>query len=833
LKIILKYIVNNVKEQKLRTAVMLLSIVLSSTLLFVSLAIGASYNSAQQKMAKGSAGVATVEVSAKPGKAGAMVWISEEEIPPLASIKSSTGFITTAALYSKNNNFENFDLIAADLTKLNTINKPRLIDGSELTDFSGYSIVIQEKFTSKYGIKVGDPVVLNIGGKTYEFKLAAIAAYDKIFLRQTRGFTALIPKETLAEILKTSGGYSKIMLEPAKEATTEQLITELTASLDQSNYSITKAYDEAQIREAAKQKSLPFYLISFFSLVMSVFIIFSSYKVITMERLPVIGTFRSIGATAKGTAGILIMESLVYGVAGGLISVPLGFGGLKLILNGLGKSLSIGIEIPMVVQPANIILSFMMGVVISILSAYIPIRRASKLPLKEVVLGTVEEKNTSNKIKLGIGVAIFVISVILPWIVGDKNEKLLMAAGGFSLLGMIVSTIIIVPLIVNALSFILEQIYGVILGNEGKLAARNMRQNKNVNQNVSLLILSLSAVVVISVITSIVTSFIGDVFKGGALDGFTDGDISNDFLQEVKSIEGIDQVLAIYELSNRISTDNVVFGQMEAVDDISLLRTMLNLKYQDRETQLEIENTFLDGRNVLLSRDCLKERKLRIGDTIRLSYHDNSYKYKILGSFQSRADSSEAIIPGEYAKSDFDAVNYRRLAFTAADPEAVIVQIRNLFGNKYNWSRTVEEFRKDALGIINAFTAPMKNLTYFILLLAIIGIINNLLINYIQKRRAIAMYKSVGLSNRQNRKMILTEAFTSGVIGAVIGSFISYMEIRTIFIVAGPKMTFDPEIDPIVFVISGSVGIIITMIGSFVPILKGSKMKLIEEIKFE
>ena len=48
MKIILKYILTNIKERKLRTTVMFLSILLSSMLLFVSFSIGASYESAQQ-----------------------------------------------------------------------------------------------------------------------------------------------------------------------------------------------------------------------------------------------------------------------------------------------------------------------------------------------------------------------------------------------------------------------------------------------------------------------------------------------------------------------------------------------------------------------------------------------------------------------------------------------------------------------------------------------------------------------------------------------------------------------------------------------------------------
>ena len=65
MKIILKYILTNIKERKLRTAVMFLSVLLSSMLLFVSFSIGASYESAQQKMARGMAGSAVLSPSGR------------------------------------------------------------------------------------------------------------------------------------------------------------------------------------------------------------------------------------------------------------------------------------------------------------------------------------------------------------------------------------------------------------------------------------------------------------------------------------------------------------------------------------------------------------------------------------------------------------------------------------------------------------------------------------------------------------------------------------------------------------------------------------------------
>lgn len=95
------------------------------------------------------------------------------------------------------------------------------------------------------------------------------------------------------------------------------------------------------------------------------------------------------------------------------------------------------------------------------------------------------------------------------------------------------------------------------------------------------------------------------------------------------------------------------------------------------------------------------------------------------------------------------------------------------------------------------------------------------------------MYKSVGLSNRQNVKMTLVEGFSAGLIGAVIAIFVSYMEIQTIFLVAGPKIAMTPELDASIFLAAGGMGIIVTIFGSVVPIIKSRSMKLVEEIKFE
>lgn len=146
MKIILKYILTNIQERKARTAVMLLSILLSAMLLFVSFSIGVSYESAQRKMARGMAGSATVSVQNVTGG------IYAGDIPTLPVIQTKAGILEGTSLYHENGYYETVDLLAADIDALNQINKPRLRNGGEITNFVGYQIILPDRFTSKYGI---------------------------------------------------------------------------------------------------------------------------------------------------------------------------------------------------------------------------------------------------------------------------------------------------------------------------------------------------------------------------------------------------------------------------------------------------------------------------------------------------------------------------------------------------------------------------------------------------------------------------------------------------------------------------------------------------------
>lgn len=343
---------------------------------------------------------------------------------------------------------------------------------------------------------------------------------------------------------------------------------------------------------------------------------------------------------------------------------------LKLILQGMGQSLSQGIEIPVVISPFSMISSFAVALGVSLLSAWLPVKRASRLPVKDVVLGSMEEKHIPRRFIVGAGVLLFAVSLVLPKL---ASGNMLYLAGGFSLLGLIAATILIVPLLTNLLSMGLERLYGIFLGNEGRLAARNMRDNKNIAQNITLLFISISAVIAITVVGDFVTTYVSDVFNGAELQGFADGRMGPEFVEQVRGMDGIEKILPIYVYQNQIQANGIILSRLEATDNLEWYSSMLALHYAESNMKEQAISAFAEERAVLLSENCIERIGLAVGDTLTLTNGAENYDYLVAGSFKSRATDVEAIIPASCAVSDFGASIYHFLAYTAADPDAIMV----------------------------------------------------------------------------------------------------------------------------------------------------------------
>ena len=118
--------------------------------------------------------------------------------------------------------------------------------------------------------------------------------------------------------------------------------------------------------------------------------------------------------------------------------------------------------------------------------------------------------------------------------------------------------------------------------------------------------------------------------------------------------------------------------------------------------------------------------------------------------------------------------------------------------------------------------------------IGIIGIVNNLVVGFIQRQRVFAMMRSIGMDKRQLTVMLMLESLTGGIVGGLIGSgsglLLLYGCASLLQTIDLPvRLTVHP--DQIVAMVVG--GTVIMLLASLSPIMKGTKMKLVESLKYE
>ena len=123
-------------------------------------------------------------------------------------------------------------------------------------------------------------------------------------------------------------------------------------------------------------------------LFVSIFIIYNTFAILVGQRTQQLGLLRSIGASGAQIRAMVLVESVIVGLVASLLGV---FGGigvawlLKQLFSVGGGAFPEG---PLRILPRTVVVVFVVGLLVTVLSALIPAFRASRVsPLEEVRSG--------------------------------------------------------------------------------------------------------------------------------------------------------------------------------------------------------------------------------------------------------------------------------------------------------------------------------------------------------------------------------------------------------------------------------------------------------------
>ena len=407
-----KYLLKSMTEKKGRTLLLLISIAISAALLVASLGSIKALLSTITTQVKGNLGEFNIQIS--PSKNLDIPLFDPSDIKS-SDIKKSFKEIDFGGYLSSDTEKE-FSITGTTLSDFNNFSTMELVKKADLEPFTGKKLIISQNASKKLKVKLGDELKLYILGRKASYKIVGISTNKGLFFGEKENrFSFVTPEENIFSVYGVKNKYS-LMLASVTSKDLSAWIKNFNKKYKENKIVASQTYDEKSLEQQLNMIRMPLFFMLGIVLLMTTFIIYSSFKLIIIERLPVIGVFLSQGATKGGIIKILLKESLAYGVLGGIIGDLIGAGLTNLISYYANPLKEYSVRATTELYIPYFVIGFIFAVVLSIASTLIPILSIRKLSVKDVILNTI---GTSNKISLKsfvVGMVCILITIIFHFI---------------------------------------------------------------------------------------------------------------------------------------------------------------------------------------------------------------------------------------------------------------------------------------------------------------------------------------------------------------------------------------------------------------------------------
>src|ERR687892_2918207 len=254
-----------------------------------------------------------------------------------------------------------------------------------------------------------------------------------------------------------------------------------------------------QVAEGLGYLRTAFLVFAYVALFVGAFIIFNTFAIIVAQRTRELALFRALGATGRQVMATVVAESFIVGVVASAIGVVVGIGiaiGLKGLLS------SIGIDLPSsgtVIQPRTVIVSVVVGTIITVAAAVVPARRASHIAPIEALREAQDRPGRSLRFRLVSGAIVLAVGVglLVYGLFGTPDNALQLVGAGVALT--FIGIAMLAPLIARPVAATIG-IPVRALGVPGKLARENaIRNPRRTAATASALMIGLGLVVFVAV----------------------------------------------------------------------------------------------------------------------------------------------------------------------------------------------------------------------------------------------------------------------------------------------------------------------------------------------
>ncbi|GIN71769.1 ABC transporter permease [Bacillus sp. J14TS2] len=833
---VIKHIMINLVEKKFRTLIVLLTVLLSTLVVFIGLSLNEIINNTYTSMLKGAYGDTNIIVSKSDDEP---LYEKKDLVTTDVSIESRNDMIFAQGETKVTNEDVDVTLIGLDDAEAEAsglVEKINQIDGFKLEKDMA---IISNHTASEYDLDLGDKLSVEIGEETYEYEVGAIGKARGVFFSEIDTITLAVTEEQVNDIFDTKNKVNTTYL-----SVPENKISESIESLkdDNADFQIQNQSTAANTRDEATFETTM--MLAIITIVMiSSYIIISLAKLIGVERMPVVGTFRSIGASKKLTNFILTMEFLFYGLIGCILGIAVGVALLPYVADIFNEYKEFGVETEVSYNITYLSIAFLFGTLFPPIISYFQIIRMNKKPLKEIILNTTHTAQKRSIIPFIIGVVLLIGAFALYYI--NRTDDLVISI--LSILCLFISIVLLMPSFLNVVSKGIDLVFKRVGSGEFLLGVKNLGNNKMASNNSNMIIVVFVLLMLVGMIADGIDQYLNKSLVRDFDIAVTEMQDDIEDYDDIKEIDGVSETYTQYvdTAEAEIGGQGEAFGvigidNLDSFDSFFSGITFLG----DAKEQLKSTD---DG--VILDEYQLERFDLQLGDKIELQPLDanlepldgenSTVTATVVGEMESLGFSQNratALINLSFFKKDFegtlDQINIK------ATPGTDLEKLKKAINDKYSDSdmtvNTFDEILQTQKSTIDTLILGMTIIVLLGLLIGILGISNNLLVSFIQRKQEYAVLYSVCMSRGQLVKVLLVETFMTFISVVAVGfagSLAMNVIMTKLLYAIGLRINFQFNTD--LFLILSAVVFILLLLSILSIIRKIYRMNIVQSLRFE
>ncbi|MGW4494421.1 ABC transporter permease [Streptomyces sp. NPDC004376] len=633
-------------------------------------------------------------------------------------------------------------------------------------------IALDSKTAERAGYKVGDTARLSVDGPVLTPRVSGIFTTDDGNV-SAGGSLTLFDTPTAQTLFGKKGTYDEIDVKAAPGTSQNALKSALDKTLPTKLVETTTgkklADDQAQqIADSMSGLTKGLLVFAGISLFVGLFIIANTFTMLVAQRTKELALLRAVGASRGQVTRSVLAEAVVVGAVAAVAGLAAGVGigaGLRSLLGSFGADLPDG---PLVITPGTVVAALVVGVVVTALAAWLPSRRAAKIP-PMAAMNSIHAKATTKSLVVrdtlgalfaGAGVAVVLAGRTMST---DQGQ----VAMGLGAVLLIIGVFVLTPLLSRPLIAAAAPALRMF-GISGKLARQNsVRNPRRTAATASALMIGLTLITGMTVMA-------GSLQK--SIDKMASDSISADYVVSMSThgplspkvadkVAGVDGVAASSPLRNAPSRIDGKTEYLTGVDG----RTIGELT--DLKTD---QGTFaVSGTRVVVDKDRAKQYGWTAGSRFTVHYADGkSERLTVAGVYEGNAMirgimlDNRTLTPHLTTPSDMQVMVKMKDGASAGAKD----KLEKALGS--NPAIAVQDKKDISDGVAKIFTF-MLNLVYGLLgmavVIAVLGVVNTLAMSVFERSQEIGMLRAIGLERRGVKRMVRLESLVISLFGGVLG----------------------------------------------------------------